>query len=466
MSKANLSTIVNNITKQIEANSTLRESLNSYKHEFNVDINSLNKEALYQLEELIDTVGDPSSAEINRRKKVLNTLVTNYTNNLYEAYKKYRGEATITFVRGSSNSSFTIRVTGGKKASGKGLIDVFTSINNVRTRKLLPDLRDSILLDIFLAENTEELDRALYGNKYTNKFGKEVRGGGLFQLGHEKQGSVSVRRKAEILSSLSKVGGASEVLKGIKVSKEERASLKLEVSTYAKAEAGKLLKEFTSTLKLNEESAKRNQGDASRERAFLNALSREVSNHLLNKTNLFTTKTSSSSLDVVTSRLTEAARISGAKVKKTTKASSSRTSAKAGIKGSTSSSSGTERFSKIKAKPVSMEETPQRINWASLIGIINQKLPQQVASNMDSPALVYRTGRFANSTKVVNVETTKEGYPSIVFDYQRDPYDVFDRSKGTAPWNTPARDPRALVEKSVREIVREMAIGRFYTRRA
>jgi peptidoglycan L-alanyl-D-glutamate endopeptidase CwlK len=105
-------------------------------------------------------------------------------------------------------------------------------------------------------------------------------------------------------------------------------------------------------------------------------------------------------------------------------------------------------------------------NWASLIAIINAKLPERVANNMKSPGLVYRTGRFANSTKVVNVETTRDGYASIVFDYERDPYDVFDRIKGASPWNTPQRDPRALVDKSVREIVQEMAIGRFYTRRA
>jgi len=106
------------------------------------------------------------------------------------------------------------------------------------------------------------------------------------------------------------------------------------------------------------------------------------------------------------------------------------------------------------------------VNWSSLKEIINRKLPEQVARNMGIPGLVYRTGRFANSAEIVNIESTKEGYPSIVFNYKRDPYDVFDKTKGTKPWNTPARDPRALVDKSIREIVQEMAIGRFYTRRA
>lgn len=105
-------------------------------------------------------------------------------------------------------------------------------------------------------------------------------------------------------------------------------------------------------------------------------------------------------------------------------------------------------------------------DWSSLISIINAKLPQKVAGNMGAPGLVYRTGTFANSTKVTAVQTTRDGYPSIVFDYERKPYDVFDRTKGSAPWNTPARDPRALVDRSVREIVREMAVGRFFTRRA
>ena len=112
------------------------------------------------------------------------------------------------------------------------------------------------------------------------------------------------------------------------------------------------------------------------------------------------------------------------------------------------------------------EEASGTKNWFSILPLINAKLPPKVIANMRFPALVNRTGTFANSAKVNSVEQTREGFPTFVFDYERDPYDVFDRTLGRSPWNTPERDPRALVDKSVRELVREMAIGRFYTRRA
>ena len=465
MSKANLSTIVKNITKQIEANNTLRETLNSFKHEFNVDIDSIKEEALYQLNPLIESVGDPSSAEIIRRKKALFSLLEDYVEALYTAYSKYKGEATLTFTRGSTKKRFTVIASGGDKKSGKGKIDVFKSINQVRTGKL-PELREKIHLDLFLGDDSDKLDKALFGTKYINKYGKEVRSSGLLQLGHDKSGSVSIRRKAEILKSLSSIKGASTALKGVKVSKEDKATLQMEVSTYAKKEAGNLIKQFTTTLKVSEESAFRNQGDSSREKAVLNALSKEVETYLLRRTNLFTTKTSSSALEVAMSSLTDTAKKSGAKVSNIKKASSSKSSAQSKITGKTTASSSKESLKGNKISVGKKESIPSATNWASLINIINRKLPDQVAANMGAPGLVYRTGRFADSAKVINVETTREGYPSIVFDYQRNPYDVFDRTKGKSPWNTPARDPRALVDKSVREIVQEMAIGRFYTRRA
>ena len=50
------------------------------------------------------------------------------------------------------------------------------------------------------------------------------------------------------------------------------------------------------------------------------------------------------------------------------------------------------------------------------------------------------------------------------YTYQRDPYGVFESTSGTR-FASPERDPRVLIEGSIREIAQELAIGRFFTRR-
>ena len=99
-----------------------------------------------------------------------------------------------------------------------------------------------------------------------------------------------------------------------------------------------------------------------------------------------------------------------------------------------------------------------------LLALINQKLPRTVAKNMGDPALNYRSGRFASSTRVTDVVNTQKGFPSIGYTYQRDPYSVFESTSGSR-FSSVDRDPRILIDRSIREIAAELALGRFYTRR-
>lgn len=92
-----------------------------------------------------------------------------------------------------------------------------------------------------------------------------------------------------------------------------------------------------------------------------------------------------------------------------------------------------------------------------LLGILNQQLPRVVANNMGSPKLNYVTGRFSSSVNVTDVTQTAQGFPSIGFTYRRNPYGVFE--------SDPDRDPRKLIDLSIREVAAQFAIGRFYTRR-
>tara|TARA_B100000131_G_C18061673_1_gene590708 strand:+ start:42 stop:1394 length:1353 start_codon:yes stop_codon:yes gene_type:complete len=101
----------------------------------------------------------------------------------------------------------------------------------------------------------------------------------------------------------------------------------------------------------------------------------------------------------------------------------------------------------------------------SFVAMINKKLPQTVMKNMNFPSLENRSGRFAGSVKVQTAGVTNKGFPSFGYTYQKNPYQVFEVGQGEAPWSTAQRDPRRLIDRSIREVAAELALGRFYTRR-
>jgi hypothetical protein len=104
------------------------------------------------------------------------------------------------------------------------------------------------------------------------------------------------------------------------------------------------------------------------------------------------------------------------------------------------------------------------VNITSLLGILNDQLPKVVAKNMGAPALNYRTGRFAGSVRATDIAITAKGHPSIGYTYLRDPYEVFESSSGSR-FSSVARDPRKLIDFSIREIAASQVVTRLYTRR-
>jgi len=120
---------------------------------------------------------------------------------------------------------------------------------------------------------------------------------------------------------------------------------------------------------------------------------------------------------------------------------------------------------KGKHKPARRGASESATSIAPLMALLNAKLPQTVAKNMGDPGLVNRSGRFASSVRVTDVNQTPQGYPSVGYTYRKNPYLVFEMGAGEAPWASPDRDPRKLIDESIREIAAQMAVGRFYTRR-
>ena len=129
---------------------------------------------------------------------------------------------------------------------------------------------------------------------------------------------------------------------------------------------------------------------------------------------------------------------------------------------------GGSMFNEIRKRDVAPKKRQNKKDNRSLLTYlteINKRLPKQIEENMGPPALESRTGRFANSVRVVDINKTAQGHPSIGYTYAKNPYQIFEQGRGQKPWASPERDPRTLIDKSIREIAVELALGRFYTRR-
>ncbi len=100
-----------------------------------------------------------------------------------------------------------------------------------------------------------------------------------------------------------------------------------------------------------------------------------------------------------------------------------------------------------------------------LVASLNKTLPAMIRKNMKEPALVNRTGRFADSVEVTDVLTTRKGFPSVGYTYDRENYGQFEATSGSKQFASQQRDPRKLIDKTIREIAAKAAIGRLFTRR-
>ncbi len=120
--------------------------------------------------------------------------------------------------------------------------------------------------------------------------------------------------------------------------------------------------------------------------------------------------------------------------------------------------------SKVKTAQRSNAGSKNNASLYTVMALINDKLPETVRKNMGAPRLENQTGRFASSVKLTDVIQTPQGFPSFGYTYRKDPYGVYERSSGTSRAD-PDRDPRDLIDASIREIAAGYALGRFYTRR-
>jgi hypothetical protein len=98
--------------------------------------------------------------------------------------------------------------------------------------------------------------------------------------------------------------------------------------------------------------------------------------------------------------------------------------------------------------------------------LINAALPETIAGNMGGLKLNYRTGRFARGGDTIKPQvlriTPTQGSPEAIYTYGKFPYQTFE--PGFKQGST-TRDPRVIIEESIREIAIKQALGRFTMRR-
>jgi hypothetical protein len=95
----------------------------------------------------------------------------------------------------------------------------------------------------------------------------------------------------------------------------------------------------------------------------------------------------------------------------------------------------------------------QFISPVSIKNLLNSNLAQQIQKNMGKGSarnvLNYRTGRFANSARVIDVNTRGNAITAF-YSYMKNPYSTF--APGGRQANPLSRDPNKLIQLSIRQL--------------
>lgn len=109
----------------------------------------------------------------------------------------------------------------------------------------------------------------------------------------------------------------------------------------------------------------------------------------------------------------------------------------------------------IKKTAVGLSHTAlQRILDATLV----ERIKQNMGTGTNRTVLNLRTGRFAESVRVVRLSESREGMITAFYTYMKNPYATF--SEGGRQQYPRSRDPKLLIAKSIREIAQEHVANR------
>lgn len=458
MSKKNLEKILDEISNKVHS---ARDSLNDEAHIYSVSYPKIVKEVLYEI--------NSTKIKVRFPLNIVRDHVKTYCESVYKEFKK--GIEGFSVQVGGNPYSFSVLIR--KKSGNTNKNTVFYQIGQKRN-KALDTLRRSLVTEMrnyLLIARKRKLSDAEEDTITSISFGSKNknnrRTGGLLERGHTAGGSAV---EHELLANRMAFSDEIRTLMSSSNSKVvESILMELDFKIVTNPKQHGLLRNGKLVVTIYDQSKKRNNAQSNEEESNIRKNFQRVIKEVLDRVDFANLETSPNVPKLAVAKLGKAAKKAGLKTNidtsianKTYNTTSSRT-----IKGKLLTSTISDSLSNaVKFNFIESNTAAKKRNWSSLIPILNARLAEQVRSNMQSPRLINRTGRFADSVRVTGVVETPQGYPSFIFDYERDPYNVFDPILGKKPWNTPERNPRDLINMSIREILRELAVDRFYTRRA
>jgi hypothetical protein len=127
----------------------------------------------------------------------------------------------------------------------------------------------------------------------------------------------------------------------------------------------------------------------------------------------------------------------------------------------------TQKFNVIRGIPIvksKFKSTKAKVSSKGRIGspmqargMFNATISEAVRENMGGAALHNVSGRFADSVHIHNIMPHKGTSGIVQYTYMYNPYKVFEGHD--------TRDPRLLIDNTIREQAAEMALGKFTTQR-
>ena len=301
-------------------------------------------------------------------------------------------------------------------------------------------------------------------NKRTVAQRQEVKSSDFLDIGHVGESAVSKQRKAEVERTLFQFSQQQNpmVRKFIKELAGE-VELKIRRVPSKKKVGGKEVNEITlESTRLNKAEGQELKKVAGEINIKLERLiaALDPSPAELSGSPSYVDRTQQEAVNMMANIATKVGAKKNFNAKKQSKRSST-----ASVKRKSKASSGTAFSDKTKAPAIKMgSDEGRKQSPITLMSLINAKLPSTVRKNMGAPRLENQTGQFASSVRMVDATVTPQGFPSLGYTYQRQPYGVFESTSGSR-FASVERDPRTLIDKSIREIAAELVTMRLYTRR-